>query len=159
MSLTGEQRGLQVTNKQAFSENSAPVSKPVRLRPALYEAAMRQADIEHRSIAKQVDYWAEVGRWVTERTQPHRIYALLAGTAELKIEEKPSVPVSPANVLDDLAAAQDADTFALHIGEHEVIYDVAPGRPELIRRTDNDGTETFGTFVEGEFVVSNTPEQ
>ena len=38
------------------------MSMPVRIEPDLYKRAKREAAIEHRTIAGQIEFWAQVGR-------------------------------------------------------------------------------------------------
>lgn len=38
------------------------MSMPVRIDPDLYQRAKREAVIEHRTIAGQIEFWAQVGR-------------------------------------------------------------------------------------------------
>ena len=38
------------------------MSMPVRIEPDLYNRAKKEAAIEHRSIAGQIEFWAQVGR-------------------------------------------------------------------------------------------------
>ncbi len=38
------------------------MSMPVRIDPDLYQRAKREAMIEHRTIAGQIEFWAQVGR-------------------------------------------------------------------------------------------------
>ena len=38
------------------------MSMPVRIEPDLYKRAKKEAAIEHRTIAGQIEFWAEVGR-------------------------------------------------------------------------------------------------
>jgi len=38
------------------------MSMPVRIDPDLYERAKKEAAIEHRTIAGQIEFWAQVGR-------------------------------------------------------------------------------------------------
>lgn len=38
------------------------MSMPVRIEPALYKRAKKEAAIEHRTIAGQIEFWAQVGR-------------------------------------------------------------------------------------------------
>ena len=35
---------------------------PVRIEPDLYKRAKKEAAIEHRTIAGQIEFWAQVGR-------------------------------------------------------------------------------------------------
>ena len=38
------------------------MSMPVRIDPDLYKRAKKEAAIEHRTIAGQIEFWAQVGR-------------------------------------------------------------------------------------------------
>jgi hypothetical protein len=38
------------------------MSMPVRIEPDLYKRAKKEAAIEHRTIAGQIEFWAQVGR-------------------------------------------------------------------------------------------------
>ena len=38
------------------------MSMPVRIEPDLYNRAKREAAVEHRTIAGQIEFWAQVGR-------------------------------------------------------------------------------------------------
>jgi hypothetical protein len=38
------------------------MSMPVRIEPALYNRAKNEAAVEHRTIAGQIEFWAQVGR-------------------------------------------------------------------------------------------------
>jgi hypothetical protein len=38
------------------------MSMPVRIEPDLYNRAKNEAAVEHRTIAGQIEFWAQVGR-------------------------------------------------------------------------------------------------
>jgi hypothetical protein len=38
------------------------MSMPVRIEPDLYNRAKKEAAVEHRTIAGQIEFWAKVGR-------------------------------------------------------------------------------------------------
>ena len=38
------------------------MSMPVRIDPDLYNRAKKEAAVEHRTIAGQIEFWAQVGR-------------------------------------------------------------------------------------------------
>ena len=38
------------------------MSMPVRIEPDLYKRAKKEAAVEHRTIAGQIEFWAQVGR-------------------------------------------------------------------------------------------------
>ena len=39
-----------------------PASTSIRIDQCLYEKARQEAQVEHRTIAGQVEYWAQIGR-------------------------------------------------------------------------------------------------
>jgi hypothetical protein len=56
---------LQVYNVATFVVNvigRAKMGMPVRIDDTLYEQARTEAQVEHRTIAGQIEYWAMVGR-------------------------------------------------------------------------------------------------
>ena len=38
------------------------MSMPVRIEPDLYNRAKKEAAVEHRTLAGQIEFWAQVGR-------------------------------------------------------------------------------------------------
>ncbi len=68
----------------------------IRIKQDLYEQAKLDANIEHRSIAGQVEYWARVGRAALDNPDlPVSFVAeSLASMAEPREEAEPFIPRS-----------------------------------------------------------------
>lgn len=69
---------------------------PVRIDDTLYEQARAEAQIEHRTIAGQIEFWATVGRAALDNPDlPVTFIAQsLAGLAEPREQATPFVPRS-----------------------------------------------------------------
>mgnify|MGYP001570540066 CR=1 FL=1 len=69
---------------------------PVRIDDALYEQARAEAQIEHRTIAGQIEFWAMVGRAALDNPDlPVTFVAQsLAALAEPREQATPFVPRS-----------------------------------------------------------------
>lgn len=126
-------------------------AKPLRLRASLYQIAAQHAAREHRSIPKQVEYWAEIGRWIASKIDDREIYALLADNATINITMRPSVAVSVDQAHISLEQARSSGALSSAI-QAEFIYDTDPTKPDFIRETASNGTQRYGKFVDGEFV-------
>ena len=69
---------------------------PVRIDDQLYKQAKREAQIEHRTIAGQIEYWASVGRAALDNPDlPIEFVAqALASMKESRSDATPFIPRS-----------------------------------------------------------------
>ncbi len=118
------------------------MSQPVKLSDDLVLDARLVGELLERSIAGQIELWAQLGRAVEPLLQGATVLALRkAGTIQ---------PLSAC-----LASVDSLD------GRRRVVdyldsqpfphYEPAPGRPSLLVRIDPDGTRTVGRFVDRRF--------
>ena len=118
------------------------MSQPVKLSDELVHDARLTAEIAERSIAGQIEFWAQLGRAIEPLLEGSRALALRrAGSA---------VPLSEC-----LASVDSAE------GRRRVVeyldsrpfphYEPAPGATGLLIRVADDGTRTVGRFVGREF--------
>lgn len=114
------------------------MSQPVKLSDGLVLDARLAGEIVERSIAGQVEFWASLGRSVELLLQGRQVMSLRRN-AEAQ-------PLSEALASVDTAAGRQrvAEVLAARPFPH---FEQAPGHPGLLVRTDADGTETIGRFV------------
>jgi ParD-like antitoxin of type II bacterial toxin-antitoxin system len=118
------------------------MSQPVKLSDELVLDARLTAEIAERSIAGQIEYWAQLGRAIEPLLEGSRALALRkAGNA---------VPLS------ELLASVDSTEGRRRVAEYLDSrpfphYEPAPGATGLLIRVADDGTRTLGRFVGREF--------
>lgn len=114
----------------------------MKLSDELILDARLTAEVAERSIAGQIEFWAQLGR---------AIEPLLDGTRALALRRAGAVrPLSECLTSVD----SDAGRRRLHEYLHAQPfphYEPAPDAPDLLVRIDADGTRTLGRFVGRKF--------
>lgn len=127
-------------------------SSPLRLNPALVAAAERSAAIQKRSVPKQIEYWAELGKALERVIQPPDVYAILQGLKKLTIEPVVSNAVAPEVVFDDLEQSRGQDTASAALTASPVYYEASVQRPGMLDRVETaTGRRLTGRFENGAF--------
>ena len=118
---------------------------PIKISETLALAARTEAELSERSIASQVEHWAQIGRAV-ERVLGHDQVAALkrqAGMAAFSdAMRKASSEAGQQQVLDHLRK----------LGGPR--YSVDPTRRGGVLRIDADGSRTRGRFVRRKFIAA-----
>lgn len=118
------------------------MSQPVKLSDEIVLDARLTAELAERSIAGQIEFWAQLGR---------AIEPLLDGARALALRRAGKVrPLSEclASVDSEEGRQRVAAYLASQPFPH---YEAAPDSPGLLVRIDHDGTRTVGRFVGREF--------
>jgi hypothetical protein len=119
------------------------MSQPVKLSDALVLDARLAGEVVERSIAGQVEFWAQVGRSVD---------LLLEGGQVLALRRKGSTqPLSALLDSVDLPAGRERVAAWLQ-GQPFPHYKPHPDIPCLLERIDEDGSRTVGRFVNRQFI-------
>ncbi len=118
------------------------MSQPVKISDELILDARLTAEIAERSIAGQIEFWAQLGRAIEPLLEGSRALALRRAGAV--------VPLSECLASVDSAAGRKrvAEYLESRSFPH---YEPVPGSPGLLVRVDADGTRTTGRFVGREF--------
>jgi hypothetical protein len=118
------------------------MSQPVKLSDALVLDARVAAELQERSIAGQVEYWAKLGQAIDHLLTGPQVQALRrAGQKELLAERIASVD-SP----------EGRKRLEVYLESRPFPHFKEGGRPGLLLRIEEDGTETLGRFVDRMFV-------
>jgi len=118
------------------------MSQPVKLSDELVLDARRTAQVAERSIAGQIEFWAQLGRAV----EP-----LLQGARALALRQAGRVrPLSEC--LAEVDSSEGRKRVASFLdGQPFPHFEPAQGQPGLLVRVDEDGTRTLGRFVGRQF--------
>ena len=114
------------------------MSQPVKLSDELVLDARLTAELAERSIAGQIEYWAQLGR---------AIEPLLQGAQALALRRAGAVkPLSECLGSVDTEQGRRRVAEYLHSQPYPH-YEPAPDAPGMLIRTEADGTRTIGRFV------------
>jgi len=120
------------------------MSQPVKLSDALVLEARIAAEAQERSIAGQVEFWAKIGRSV-ERLFDGRQIETLGKTAEA-----PTI----GELLEVVDTPRGREMFQTFLeSEPYPHYRVHPEEKGLLIRTEANGKETVGRFVNRQFIA------
>jgi len=120
------------------------MSQPVKLSDALVLDARLAGEVFQRSIAGQVEYWAQLGRTVEEQLNGRQVLGFIGSGKTRSLYEALETVDSPegrerlANYLETLPYPH---------------YAPFPGRPGMLIRTEENGHRSVGRFKHREFVV------
>jgi hypothetical protein len=124
------------------------MGQPVKISDELIADARRTAAIAERSIAGQIEFWAQLGRAIEPLLEGSRALALRRAGA--------AVPLSKCLASADSAAGRRRVRKYLESGPFPH-YQPVPGSPGLMVRIDGDGTRTVGRFVGRKFQANPCP--
>jgi hypothetical protein len=118
------------------------MSQPVKLSDVLVLDARLTGEAAERSIAGQIQYWANLGR---------AIEPLLQGTQALALCKKGNArPLSKC--LESVAMPEGKDHLKKYLETQPYPhYERAKDAPELLVRIEADGKRTTGRFVNRKF--------
>jgi hypothetical protein len=120
------------------------MSQPVKLSDALVLDARIAGEVEERSIAGQVEFWAKLGQSLDMLLEGRQVLALRRNAGTQPLSE------ALASVNTSAGRKRLADTLASQPYPH---FEPYPGRAGLLIRTDEDGKQMVGRFVNRVFSV------
>lgn len=124
------------------------MSQPVKLSDELVLEARQTAELAERSIAGQIEYWAQIGR----------ILEPLLGSGQALALRRSQAVASLADCMDAIDTPEGRQRFMKYLESQPFPhYEVAPDAPGLIVRVEEDGTRTTGRFVGNEFRAIDVP--
>ncbi len=120
------------------------MSQPVKLSDNLVLDARVTAEIAERSIAGQIEFWAQLGR---------AIEPIIEGAQALALRKAGAVkPLSAC--LESVDSAEGRRRVAEYLETQPFPhYEPAPGAPGMLVRIEADGLRTIGRFVHRKFVA------
>jgi ParD-like antitoxin of type II bacterial toxin-antitoxin system len=118
------------------------MSQPVKLSDEIVLDARLIGAIAERSIAGQIEFWAQLGR---------AIEPLIEGSRALALRRAGSlVPMS--RCLESVDSSEGRRRVGEYLNSRPFPhYEPAPGATGLLIRVSDDGTQTLGRFVGREF--------
>jgi hypothetical protein len=114
------------------------MAQPVKLSDELVCDARATAELSQRSIAGQIEFWAQLGRAIEPLLRGDRALALRRAGGERSLSE------ALATVDTDEGRQRVRDYLATEPFPH---FEPVSGSPGLLCKIEEDGTRTIGRFV------------
>lgn len=118
------------------------MGQPVKLSDELVDDARAVVPFSQRSIAGQIEFWAGLGKSIEPLLRGDRALSLqMAGGDRLL-----------SQLLLEVGTAKGRQRVEATLSQRPYPhYKPVPGHPDLVRRIEEDGSETVGRFVGRDF--------
>lgn len=127
----------------------------VRIDKNLALQAEREARIQNRSNAKQIEYWAKIGKAISSKLSIADVFAVSQGIKTIKLEVTPSVqsiPVNSDDIFNDLENDRAKGLLAKNVTSARIYYEASVEHPGYLDRVNSvTKKRQTGTFENGEF--------
>lgn len=128
------------------------MSTPLRVNDGLFREAEAEGSLLNRSAAKQVEFWAELGKRVAHSVTSADLLALMQGIAAIRVELPEPQPVTPEHVFAAVDKASASGQLGTQITQGHLYFEASKSRPGLLDRVMPDGSRHVGHFSNGAFV-------
>ena len=131
----------------------AKASSPIRLQASLMQSAADTAKQFHRSMAAQIEYWADIGRQTSHLIDPNVLLSVTSGLAQIKIEDIKEKPISPKDVFEQLEKDRADGTLKQNSLKNNVQYQASKHYLGYLEQIDTNGSIQIGLFNNGTFTA------
>lgn len=129
------------------------MSTPLRVKDGLFQDAEAEGSLMNRSAAKQVEFWAELGKRVAHSVSPTDMLALMQGIAEVRVAVVAPERVDSAQIFAAVEKARSGGQLGQQITRGRTYYEASLTTAGLLDRVTPDGQRQTGRFENGVFVV------
>ncbi len=128
------------------------MSIPLRLSDDLVHEAETEALLTKRSVPKQIEYWAAIGKAVAHTASNNDLLALVQGLAEVHIAPRNIGPIDADAIFAAVDQARESGALRRVISQAPLRYEASLTHPGLLDRIDAAGRRATGRFHNGEFI-------
>ena len=127
----------------------------VRIDKDLALQAEREARIQNRSNAKQIEYWAKIGKAISSKLSIADVFAVSQGIKTIILEVTPSVQsisVNSDDIFNDLENDRAKGLLAKNVTSARIYYEASVDHPGYLDRVNSvTKKRQAGTFENGAF--------
>jgi|SRR6185312_2329807 len=127
------------------------MSSSIRLSEELIREAEEQVKSSHRSVPKQIEFWAQIGKEAEQNMTSADIVALVNREIEVKIFRKMSEPVAFDQVFNAIEVDRKNGVLQNKIVKDKIWYEESSDFPGFLIRVTKNGQRDIGSFVDGKF--------
>jgi hypothetical protein len=128
------------------------MSIPIRVSDELLEDAKQKIKMSYRSLTKQIEFWAQIGKEAEMNMTSADVAALVNGEVEIKVLRKKSEPIDFDNLFGEIESDRKAGSIKSKVIKDKVWYEESQNSPGLFVRINSEGEKVLGKFVSGKFV-------
>ncbi len=130
----------------------AKASSPIRLQKDLMDDAALTGERYHRSASEQVEYWASIGRSISNVIEPDTLLAIAAGLVRVQVEPVYGQVIDPEQVFQKLERERKQGSLPDKATSSAIKYQASSDYPGYLERIDENNDITIGQFKEGKFI-------
>lgn len=128
------------------------MSTPLRVNDGLFQDAEAEGSLMNRSAAKQVEFWAELGKRVAHSVTPTDMLALMQGIAEVQVEVTAPARVAANEVFAAVESANAGGQLGQKITQGYAYFVASATQPGLLDKVMPNGQRETGHFENGLFI-------
>ena len=126
------------------------MSRQIRLDPNLVNSATTEAALSKRSVPKQIEFWADIGRILSREITLSDMLAISQGLKRIVVVD-PDVPYIPLESIQEEMSTPKNYHYG-HINSKYAYGICEDDKNHLTQRTMETGETKTGTWEEGTFV-------
>lgn len=130
----------------------AKSNSPIRLEKELMKQAKLSCELNKRSVAEQIEYWAEIGRGVAAIINPETLIKVSSGLAKINIEDTVNTAIDPDEIFQNLNRQRESGDLSRKVTQASVSYQASQSFEGQLECIDQEGKITIGQFENGIFV-------
>jgi hypothetical protein len=127
----------------------------LRIDQNLASQAEREAKIQNRSKAKQLEYWAKLGKAISSKLNITDVYAVSQGIKTIKLEVASSaqtISIDSDVIFNDLENDRAKGLLAKKVTSAKIYYEASVEHPGYLDRVNSiTKKRQAGSFKNGEF--------
>ncbi|MDY0222201.1 MAG: hypothetical protein RBR67_13765 [Desulfobacterium sp.] len=127
----------------------------LRIDQSLALQAEREARIQNRSKAKQLEYWARLGKAISSKLSVSDVFAVSQGIKTIKVEVIPSaqsISVDPDVIFNDLENDREKGLLVKNVTSAKIYYEASVDHPGYLDRVNSVTRKRHtGSFENGRF--------
>ncbi len=128
------------------------MSSPMRLSSELVNAASRESQVQRRSVPKQIEHWAALGKAVENVIGYADIIDIMTGQRHLTLSPITSVTIPAKDVFSTLEQSRESGALSKNVTSAAIYYETSLSRPGCIDQVNAaTGERKTGRFSNGEF--------
>lgn len=128
------------------------MASPMRLDPKLVAAAEKEGILQKRTVPKQIEFWAELGRIAARVINPADVFMVLQGLKKLRLEAVEATSVDPDEVFGDIEKRRDSGHLGKTVTSSAIYYEASQSHPGMLDRVNTStGERQTGQFLDGQF--------